>query len=334
MKLFSFSIRDDEIPYIEEWKAAHPDVDVDFSQELLTVDTAKLAAGAENIVVYQQLDYTPEVLKALAAVGVKTLSLRNVGVDNIDFATIKELGMKVSNTPVYSPNAIAEQALAVMQRLLRQSKVLDAKVAKGDMRWAPTIGREMRDQTIGVIGTGNIGRVSIKIAQGFGAKVIAYDKFRNPDIEAQGLYVDTLEELLAEATAITIHTPSLPELKHFINADSIALMPDDVVIVNEARGDLVDIEAVIAGLDSGKIFGFGTDVLEEEIGVFNVDHTKTGLPDVVANLNARDNVILTPHTAFYTTHAVRNMVVLAFDAALEFAEGRDPQTLIDIERGF
>jgi D-lactate dehydrogenase len=329
MKLFSFSIRDDEIPYVEEWKKAHPDVEVDYTQELLTAENAAKATGAENVVVYQQLDYTADALKALAAAGVKTLSLRNVGIDNIDFETAKTLGLQFSNTPVYSPNAIAEQAISVMQRILRQSKTLDAKVAKGDMRWAPTIGREIRDQVIGVIGTGNIGRVAIQIAQGYGAKVVAYDKFRNADIEAQGLYVDSIDDVFAQATAITIHTPSLPELKHFINAQAISKMRDEVVIVNQARGDLVDEDAVIAGLDSGKIFGYATDVLEEEIGIFNVDHTKDGLPAKVAALAHRENVILTPHTAFYTTHAVRNMVVLAFDAAYKFAKSEKPDSFID-----
>lgn len=328
MKIFAFSIREDEIPYIKSWQKDHSDVEVGFTEKPLTPDTAIEATGSENIVVYQQLDYSSEIFEALAEVGVKTLSLRNAGVDNVDFESAGKFGFQFSNVPLYSPQAIAEQSVTMLQRLLRRSKELDTKVAKGDLRWTPTIGREMRVQTVAVIGTGNIGRLAIKILQGFGARVIAYDKYYHPDIERQKLYVETLEDIFSQATAILLHTPSVPELYHMINATSIAKMQDDVAIVNQSRGDLVDIDAIIAGLDSGKIFGFATDVLEKEVGIFNEDFTDKPLPTCIADLIARENVILTPHTAFYTETAVRNMIILAFDAAKTFAERGIPKTLV------
>lgn len=154
-KIFAYSIRKDEEPYLKEWATAHPEVTVDYTADLLTPETAKQAAGADGVVVYQQLDYTPETLQALADEGITKMSLRNVGVDNIDMA--KELGFEITNVPVYSPNAIAEHAAIQTARILRQTKVMDRKVESGDLRWAPTIGREVRDQTVGVIGTGHIG---------------------------------------------------------------------------------------------------------------------------------------------------------------------------------
>ena len=133
-KIFAFSIRKDEEPYLKEWAAAHPAVEVDFTDKLLTPETASLAKGADGVVVYQQLDYTPETLQALADLGITKMSLRNVGVDNIDMDKAKELGFEITNVPVYSPNAIAEHAAIQTARVLRQDKVLDEKIAKGDLR--------------------------------------------------------------------------------------------------------------------------------------------------------------------------------------------------------
>ena len=231
-KIFAFSIRKDEEPYVKEWAKDHPEVEVEYTDELLTPETAAKAKGADGVVVYQQLDYTPETLQALADEGITKMSLRNVGVDNIDMAKAKELGFEITNVPVYSPNAIAEHAAIQTARILRQTKVLDEKIANGDLRWAPTIGREVRDQTVGVIGTGHIGRVYMQIMEGFGAKVIAYDPFENPELKKQGYYVDSLDDLYAQADVVSLHVPATKENFHMIDKDAIAKMKDNVVIVN------------------------------------------------------------------------------------------------------
>ncbi|CAH1852607.1 D-2-hydroxyacid dehydrogenase [Convivina praedatoris] len=325
MKIFAYGIRDDEKPSLKDWEAANPEIEVDYTQELLTPETAKLAAGADSAVVYQQLDYTRETLEALAAVGVTNLSLRNVGTDNIDFDAARELKFNISNVPVYSPNAIAEHSMIQLSRLLRRTKPMDEKVVRHDLRWAPTIGREMRMQTVGIIGTGHIGRVAINILKGFGAKVIAYDKYPNAELQAEGLYVDSLDELFAQADAISLYVPGVPENQHLINADSIAKMKDGVVLVNVARGNLMDLDAVIDGLNSGKIADFAMDVYENEVGLFNKDWEGKEFPDPkIADLIARDNVLVTPHIAFYTTKAVQEMVHQSFDAAVAFAKGETP----------
>ncbi|HEY4399103.1 MAG TPA: D-2-hydroxyacid dehydrogenase [Lactobacillaceae bacterium] len=328
MKIFAYGIRDDELPALNAWRAAHPAVEVAYTTELLTPQTAHLAAGADSAVVYQQLPYTRETLTALAQEGVTNMSLRNVGTDNIDFDAARDLHFNLSNVPVYSPNAIAEHSIIQMSRLLRRTKPLDAKVAQHDLRWAPTIGREMRMQTVGVIGTGHIGRVAIQILQGFGAKVIAYDKYPNPDLA--DLYVDSLDELYAQADVITVYVPGVPENHHLINAASIAKMKDGVVLINVARGNLMNLDDVIAGLDSGKIGDFAMDVYEHEVGLFNQDWSNQAFPDAkIADLIARENVLVTPHTAFYTTKAVQEMVYQSFDAAVSFANGQTPNIAIE-----
>ncbi|MDR3190804.1 MAG: D-2-hydroxyacid dehydrogenase [Lactobacillaceae bacterium] len=330
MKIFAYGIRDDEIPYVSAWKNEHTDIDVEYTGKLLDATTAPLAAGFDAAVVYQQLDYTRETLAILAQGGVKTLALRNVGTDNIDFNAAREFGFNISNVPVYSPNAIAEHAAIQVAALLSQARVMQNKIATRDLRWEPTIRREVRDQVVGVIGTGHIGQVFMQIMEGFGAKVIAYDVFRNPALEEQGYYVDTLDELYAQSDVISLHVPHFPgKNDHMINAAAIANMKDDAVLVNVSRGPLVDTDAVIAALDAGKLAGFVMDTYEGEVGVFNEDWRDKEFPDArLENLLQRDNVYVTPHTAFYTTHAVREMVRQSFDAALAFSKGETPQNVV------
>lgn len=330
MKIFAYGIRNDEKPALEDWKSAHPEVEVDYTQELLTPETAALAKGSDSVVVYQQLDYTPETLKALAEAGVTNMSLRNVGTDNIDFETAKALDFNISNVPVYSPNAIAEHAAIQVAALLSQAKVMENKVQKRDLRWEPTIRREVRDQVVGVVGTGHIGRVFLEIMQGFGAKVVAYDVYRNSELEAEGVYVDTLDELLEQSDIVSLHVPHIPGVNdQMINAETIAKMKDDAVLVNVSRGLLVDTDAVVAALDSKKLFGFVMDTYEGEVGVFNKDWSENGLEDKrLDDLISRENVYVTPHTAFYTTHAVREMVHQSFDAAVAFAKGETPANAV------
>lgn len=330
MKIFAYGIRNDEKPALEDWKSAHPEVEVDYTQELLTPETAALAKGSDSVVVYQQLDYTPETLKALAEAGVTNMSLRNVGTDNIDFETAKALDFNISNVPVYSPNAIAEHAAIQVAALLSQAKVMENKVQKRDLRWEPTIRREVRDQVVGVVGTGHIGRVFLEIMRGFGAKVVAYDVYRNPELEAEGVYVDTLDELLEQSDIVSLHVPHIPGVNdQMINAETIAKMKDDAVLVNVSRGLLVDTDPVVAALDSKKLFGFVMDTYEGEVGVFNKDWSENGLEDKrLDDLISRENVYVTPHTAFYTTHAVREMVHQSFDAAVAFAKGETPANAV------
>ncbi|MBM7544659.1 D-lactate dehydrogenase [Weissella beninensis] len=330
VKLFAYGIRDDEKNALTTWRNQHPEVELAYTDELVMPSTAALANGASAAVVYQQLPYTRETLAALAQNGVKSISLRNVGTDNIDFDAAREFGLQVSNVPVYSPNAIAEHSIIQMSRLLRQTKAMDAKVAKHDLRWAPTIGREVRMQTVGVIGTGHIGRVAIKILQGFGANVIAFDPYPNPELAQSGIYVDRLEELYAQADVISLYVPGVPANYHLIDAAAIAQMKPGVVLVNVSRGNLMDLDAIIAGLNSGQIGDFAMDVYEDEVGLFNEDWSDKPFPDPkIAALIKQENVLVTPHTAFYTTKAVYEMVTQSLDAALMFATGQTPAIAVE-----
>ncbi|CAJ1227531.1 D-lactate dehydrogenase [Levilactobacillus zymae] len=314
MKIIAYGIRDDERPYLEQWSQAQG-IDVKAVGDLLDETTVDLAKGYDGAVVYQQKPYTAAVLDKLAANGITNLSLRNVGVDNVDADAVKRNGFKVTNVPAYSPAAIAEFTVTELMRLLRRTPTFDRKQAQGDLRWAPDIADELNSMTVGVVATGRIGRAALKIYQGFGAKVIAYDVFHNPELEKQGLYVDTLDELYAQADVISLHAPATKDNHNMLNDAAFAKMKDGVWILNPARGALVDTDALIRALDSGKVAGAALDVYENEVGIFNTDFGSfDAVPDErLKNLMRRDNVLISPHIAFYTKTAVKNMVQYALN---------------------
>ena len=321
MKIIAFGIRDDEKPFVDQWCQANPGVEVKITQELLTPETVTQAQGFDGVTALQLNPYADEIFEKLASYGIKNFSVRNVGVDGINPQVVAKLGIKVTNVPVYSPAAIAEFTVTQLLNLLRRTKEYDRKMAQGDFRWAPQISRELNQQVIGVVGTGHIGRVAIQIYQGFGAKVIAYDAFRNPELEKTGIYVDSLDELYAQATVVTLHVPLLDSTYHMLDQAAFAKMRPGTLIVNASRGPLIDEEALIAALDSGQIAGAALDVMEDETQVFNHD-LGNRKPDYPAfnNLFARDNVLISPHRAFYTDVAVRNMVFESFQASRDLFE--------------
>ncbi len=281
MKIIAYGIRDDEMPYLKQW-SKDKGIEVKAVAALLDESTVDQAKGYDGAVVYQQKPYTASVLDKLASFGIKSLSLRNVGVDNVDADAIKRNDIKVTNVPAYSPSAIAELAVTQLMRLLRQTNTFDRKIAHGDLRWAPTIAKELDQMTVGVIATGRIGRKVINICRGFGAKIIGYDVYHNPELEKDGIYVDTLDELYAKADVITVHSPATKENEHMLNDAAFGKMKDGVFIINAARGVLVDTDALIRALDSGKVAGAAS--------MFTKTKLVSSTPILVASMLFQTNV--------------------------------------------
>lgn len=327
MKIIAYGIRDDEKPYVTEWSKKEG-IDVKIVSELLDENTVALAKGYDGAVVYQQKPYTATVLDELASLGIQSLSLRNVGIDNLDADAIRRNNIKVTNVPAYSPSAIAEFTVTQLLRLLRRTPSFDKKMAVGNFKWAPDIADELNEMTVGVVATGRIGQAVINIYKGFGAKVIAYDIFHNPALEKEGLYVDTLDDLYAQADVISLHAPATKENEHMLNDAAFSKMKAKVWVLNPARGSLVDTDALVRALDSGQVAGAALDVYEGEVGLFNNDF---GSFDAVTderlkNLIQRENVLITPHIAFYTKTAVKNMVQFALTSNKHLIEtGQDPE---------
>lgn len=332
MKIYLYGVREDEQGYMKEWSNAHPDVELDYTNQILTEETADLAKGYNGVVLLQTQAYTRAALEKLQSFGISKISVRNVGLDGFDFKDLRDLGFSLTNVPVYSPNAIAEHTTSLMLRLLRRVPEFDQKFANTDFRWFPTIGEEINGKTVGIIGTGHIGSVVARIMMAFGAKVVAYDIKPNPYLENLGIYVDTPDEVIEQADILTLHTPLAKRDVHMIDADAFAKMKDGVILINAARGGLVDTDALIAALDSGKVGGAGLDVLESENDFFqkkfdSINDVKD--PQFKALIN-RDNVIITPHTAFYTTTAVHNMVFDSLNDNLKMLENKAPKYPVDI----
>ncbi|QBP17628.1 MULTISPECIES: D-2-hydroxyacid dehydrogenase [Lactobacillaceae] len=316
-KIIAYAVRQDEMPYFKKWVNNNPDVQVKLTPKLLTDETVKMAKGFDGVDAYQQKPYTTSILDKLGSYGIKSLSIRNVGVDNVDFKALKKNGIKLTNVPAYSPQAIAELAMTDLLRLIRHIKIFERQEAHGNLHWAPNIADELDKMTVGVIGTGHIGRIVVRILRdGFHAHVIAYDPYPNPQLQKEGLYVKSLDDLCKQADAITIHAPAMKSNYHMIGDKQFSEMKKGVYFINEARGSLLDTDALIRALDSGKVQGAALDVYENEVGVFNKDFGSfNAIPDKrLKNLMKRDNVVVTPHIAFYTRNAVKNMVGFSMDS--------------------
>lgn len=332
MKIYLYGVREDEKEYITEWSNIHKDVDLDYTHKIFNDDTANLAEGSDGVVLLQTQAYSRSSLKKLQDFGISKISVRNVGLDGFDFKDLRDLGFSLTSVPVYSPNAIAEHTVGLTLRLLRRVPEFDKKFANADFRWFPTIGEEINGKTVGIIGTGHIGSVVARIMMAMGAKVVAYDIKPNPYLENLGIYVDSIDEVLKQADILTLHTPLAKKDVHMIDNDAFSKMKDGVIFINAARGGLVDTDALISALDSGKVGGAGLDVLESENDVFqkkfdSIDDVKD--PQFKALIN-RDNVIITPHTAFYTTTAVHNMVFDSLTDNFKMLQGIAPKYPVDI----
>ncbi len=330
MKLIDYGVRDNEKPYIEEWSKAN-NIEVKIVPELLNPETIEQAKGYDGVVAYQQLPYDAAIFDKMNEFGIHVLSLRNVGVDNVPFDALKKNNIKLTNVPSYSPTAIAEYSATGLMILLSSMKSMIRKVDQHDFRWAPDIGRELNELTVGVAGTGRIGRAAIKIYQGFGAKVIAFDKYKNADIEKQGLYVDSLDELLKESDVVTLHLPSLGAGNTVINKDTIAEMKDGAIVVNTGRGDLIKTQDLYDAVVSEKLYGAVLDVYENEVGIFNSDRTDEELEDkLLEKLIKSPRIVLSPHIAFYTTTAVKNMATISLNSMIDELNNGKSDNEIDL----
>lgn len=307
MKILAYCVRPDEMDSFNKYtkELGH---EVTILKESFGPHNAALAQDYEGISILGNCNANAEAIEKISALGVKYLASRSAGVNNIDLEAAKKFNVRVSNVPAYSPNAVAEFAVTATLCVARNLQQAIRRVDTQNFGLDGLIGFELRNKIIGFIGTGRIGLTTIKAFSGFGGKMIGYDLYQNEEAKK---YIEyrTLDELFAEADIISLHCPLTEENYHLINRNNIAKMKDGVVIVNTARGALMDSEAVIDGLKSGKIGGLATDVYEHEVGIFHNNHTNSILKDdVLARLLKFPNVLVTPHYGFYTDEAVSNMV--------------------------
>lgn len=265
--------------------------------------TLGLALGHRCISVGHKNQISGSILLALRQAGVRYVSTRSVGFNHIDVQCAESLGISVESV-AYSPDSVADYTLMLMLMAVRNAKSTVSRAQVHDYRLNDVRGKELRDMTVGVIGTGRIGVAVIDRLRGFGCRVLAYD--RVPRASAD--YVP-LDELLQQSDVVTLHTPLNADTHHLLNGQRIEQMRRGAFVVNTGRGSLLDTEALLPALESGRLGGAALDVLEGEEGVFYFDHRQRPIENQrLLRLQLLPNVLITPHTAYYTDHALSDTV--------------------------
>lgn len=309
MKVLVFGIREGEEQFFYDDEANnHYGFQFTFVKGMLSMDNIDVTKGYEAICIVVSCVITKEVAAALQKNGVKFILTRAAGTDHLDVPAIHELGMLTANVPAYSPNAISEHTVMLILMILRKIRVQMHRIEANNFVITGLQTTELRNLTVGVIGTGRIGSATIHNLSGFGCKIIASDLYENPTVKDLVTY-KTREEVFAESDVLVFHCPLNAESHHLIDANAIKSMKDGVILINTARGGLFDFKAVLDALKSGKVSGLGIDVYENENLFLRKNLTDKGVDDALYNeLISMENVIYTTHTAFYTDEAMRNMI--------------------------
>ena len=307
MKVLIYSAKEFEIPYLE--RANKKKHQLTFTNDALSSSTAMMAIGYEAISIFSADEACFITIEKLKDFDVKYIGLRSVGHDNVNLRAAHRLNIKVANVPAYSPYAIAEHAVALLLAVNRKLIESNLRVRHYNFNLNNLVGFDLNEKTVGIIGTGKIGSVMCKIMHGFGCKLLGYDTEESQNLkQLYHINYTSLEELCAKSDIISLHVPLNAETHQLINEDLISEMKDGVIIINTARGSVINTEHIISGLRSGKIGALGIDVYENEKGIFFKDQSKN-IPDDdnLIRLNALPNVLMTGHHAFLTEEALTNI---------------------------
>nr|WP_314478192.1 2-hydroxyacid dehydrogenase [uncultured Pseudomonas sp.] len=298
-------------------------VQLHFQSARLTADTAPLAQGYEVVCAFINDELDASVLECLAHGGTRLVALRSAGYNHVDLTAAKRLGMAVVRVPAYSPQAVAEHAVALILALNRRLHRAYNRTREGDFTLHGLTGFDLHGKTVGVVGTGQIGAAFARIMAGFGCRLLAYDPCPDPQLEALGARYMSLPALLSQARIISLHCPLTPDTRHLINPQSLAHLQPGAMLINTGRGALVDTPALLDALKSGQLGYLGLDVYEEEAKVFFEDRSDLPLQDdVLARLLTFPNVIVTAHQAFLTHEALQAIAETTLENIACWAAGK------------
>ncbi|WP_295728951.1 D-2-hydroxyacid dehydrogenase [uncultured Limosilactobacillus sp.] len=322
-KILMTSVRPDEQKAINEFAEKHQVEIVTTAKPFIDDEVIAMTKGIDGLVIQQHANVPDNAYAILQANGLKQISTRTAGVDTINVPLAHQHGLKVTNVPAYSPRSVAEHALMQTFRLLRKSYAFDHRVAENDYRWAGLQAMEIHSATIGIIGVGRIGGTLAKLLKALDARVLGYDI--NPREEMNGIveYVSK-EELLKQSDVISLHVDLNDSSKGLMTSDDFKLMKPTAGLVNASRGPVVVTADLVTALQNHEIAAAALDTVEGEEHLFNQDHRQDGLDalPLVKQLHAMDNVILTPHIAFFTNIAVKNMVDISLTDVLTILAGQ------------
>lgn len=326
MKVYVYSMRDfDELPDFKRFCEKY-DVEWAYTKETPCMENLDDAKGFDVVnIITTVID--KKMIDRWKAHGVKCIATRTIGYDHIDYAYAKSVGMGVIHI-TYSPSSVADYTIMMMLMGCRKIKHIMQTAAVQDFTLKGKIGLELPNCTVGIIGTGKIGKTVIEHLKGFGCKILAYDIYESDEVRQNAEYVE-LDKIFTNCDIISLHAPATNDNYHMIGKAAIDKMKQGVILINCARGSLIDTQALIDGVESGKIGFAGLDVIEQESGLYYFNRVGDPLNNPqLAILKSYSNVLVTPHTAFYTDEAVANMVENSLVCAKDYMEGRNTQFVV------
>lgn len=330
MKTLIYSAKDFEIPFLED---ANSDVhSFKYITDRLTTHTAMMALGFQAISIFSADDASEIVLQKLRDFGVEYITLRSAGYDNINLRVAKRLGFKVANAPDYSPNAVAEHAIALLLGLNRKITLSQKQTQQYDFTLTNLIGFDLVGKTVGVVGTGRIGSVIVKILNGFGSNIIATDPVEDQYLKTtfNVSYVD-IDTLCTQSDVVILSVPLNQETHQRIDRSKLELMHKNVLLINVARGAVVHTQDVMEYVERKRIGGYATDVYDKESGVFFYDRSKYKPDDeLLEKLLHHNRILLTPHQAFATREAIENIAKTTVENLNSWQRGINPQTELTV----
>lgn len=325
MKVFVYGYREEEADYFEKCKRQYG-IEVETCSYKPTKDNIHLANGYTCISMLS----TPmpkDLIEILYQNGTRFISTRTVGYDHIDMDSAKQLGMHIGNA-TYAPESVADYTIMLILMTLRKMKLIMKSAEIQDYSFTGVQGKNLKGKTVGVIGTGSIGKTLIQHINGFGCNIIAYSRHQDTELTSMVSYVD-LDTLYKESDIITLHLPLTKDTRHIINKKSIASMKDGVILINTARGGLIDNCALIEGIESGKLSGAGLDVVEGEVGIYYNNRKASILNQrEMAILQTFPNVIMSPHMAFLTEESNHDMVIHSMMSCVAYMTQKNNPWLI------
>lgn len=318
IRVAMFSAQPYDRRFFEEARAARGEaggmpVAIDYHDTALDLGTAVLAQDCDAVCVFVNDVLDAAVLERLHGGGVRAVLLRCAGFNNVDLATLARLGLFAARVPAYSPEAVAEHALAMILTLNRRTHRAFNRVREGNFALDGLLGFTLHGKTAGIVGTGRIGLATARILRGFGCRVLGHDPFPAPAFAELGTLVP-LDDLLAQSDVVSLHCPLTPATRHLIGHGTLARMKEGAMLVNTSRGGLVDTAAVIEALKSRRLGALAIDVYEQESALFFRDHSSDIIADdIFGRLTSFPNVLVTGHQGFFTVEALREIAAITFD---------------------
>ena len=316
---FSAKLYDREFFDADSLSKKHP---ITYFEMPLNKDTASFTKGFGAICAFVNDKIDSETVQVLATNGIKLIVLRCAGFNNIDLKATQQNGIKVFRVPAYSPEAIAEHAVALILTLNRKTHKAYNRIRDNNFSLEKLTGFNLFEKTVGVVGTGKTGAAFCKIMLGFGCKVIAFDIVENESLKKLGVSYQSFNDLLKTSDVISLHCPLNPQTQHLINEGAFAKMKDGVMLINTSRGAVVDTKEAIKVLKSNKLGYLGIDVYEQEENLFFKDLSESIIQDdVIARLLSFPNVLITAHQGFFTQEALTQIANITLQNVQDFEDG-------------